>query len=300
MDKLKYMNTFALIARTGSIIRAASLLGISKAAFSKQLIELERSMNTQLFHRTTRRLQLTETGKLFNETLKNVFSAVEEAEAVVSNVHAKPKGTLKIASHRHFGEKYIINHIAEFASLYPDLRLNIDLSDRFPDMEAEGIHVLCGVGHAGPEHLVRKKLMTVRRILCASPDYLSRFGTPKKPEDLKHHRYITHAFRRSDDMLEFINGNDIYVEYAYRVNDSQAMLKCALEGLGFLSIFDYFVEAHLKDGRMIEILKDYRSITQPLYVFYRQYKFLPLKIRVFVDFLCKKVEEGRLSIKNKI
>lgn len=294
MDKLKYMKTFALIAKTGSIVRAATLLGISKAAVSKQLIELEHSVNTQLFHRTTRRLQLTEIGKLFNESLKDVFSAVEEAEAVVGSIQTKPKGTLKIASHRYFGEKYIINNIAEFTSLYPDLRLDIDLSDRFPDMEAEGIHVLCGIGHAGPEHLVRKKLMTTRRVLCATPEYLERFGTPKKPEDLKHHRYITHSFRRSDDVIEFINGRDVYVEYAYRLNDSQAMLSCALAGLGFLSIFDYFVESHLKSGRMIEILKDHRSITQPIYVFYRQYKFLPLKIRVFIDFLCKKVE-GNIS-----
>lgn len=291
------MKTFALIAESGSIIRAADKLGISKAAVSKQLIELESKLNTQLFHRNKRRLMLTDIGKLFNKSLYNVFSSVEEAESVVALVTKKPKGILKIASHRYFGEKYIINHIAEFTTLYPDLRLDIELADRFPNMEAEGFHVLCGVGYEGPDHLVRKRITSARRVLCASPEYLKKYGLPKKPEDLKHHRYLTHSFRSEGDTIAFKNGKDVFVDFTHRFNDSQIMLRCGLEGLGFLSIYDYFVAEHINDGKLIEILKEYRSLMQPIYVFYKQYKFLPVKIRVFIDFLSKKVE---LTNKNLI
>lgn len=300
MDKLKHMKTFALIAQTGSLVSTAYKLGISKAAVSKQLIELEKNLNVQLFHRTTRRLQLTDIGKLYNISLTNVFSAIEEAESVVTHVTKQPKGILKIASHRHFGEKFIIKHIAEFTSLYPDLKLDIELADRFPNMEAEGIHVLCGIGHEGPDHLVRKKIATTRRVLCATPQYLQKYGTPKKPSDLIHHRYITHSFRSQGDVLTFKNGHDIFVDYTYRFNDSQTMLQCGLEGLGFLSIFDYFVSEHLKNGSLIEILKDYREASQPLYIFYRQYKFVPIKIRLFIDFLTKKIEQSKLFSDSKM
>src|SRR5207237_4589330 len=183
MDKLKHMKTFRIVIEEGSIAKAANILGISKAAASKQIIELEKNLNTQLLYRTTRKLILTETGRLFYESLRNVFSAVTEAESVINQTYDKPVGTLRIASHRHFGEKYIINNLKEFKLLYPDLKLDIQLADRFPDMEKENIDVLCGIGHEGPDHLVRKKIATIRHVLCASPDYIAEYGIPKTPDD---------------------------------------------------------------------------------------------------------------------
>jgi DNA-binding transcriptional LysR family regulator len=292
MDKLKYMQTFKMTVIEGSIAQAARTLGISKAAASKQLIELETKLNAQLLTRTGRRVQLTDTGQLFYESIKNIFALVDEAEAIVAHTHEKPIGTLRIASHRHFGEKYIIHHIKEFIDLYPGLKLDIELADRFPDLDKENIDILCGVSHEGPDHLVRRRISMARHILCASPAYLAKHGHPKKLHDLKKLHYITHSFRTPDNILLQKNNKEIHLDVSVRLNDAKAMLMCALEGLGFIKIFEYFVDDHLKNGTLVEMLKDHCGPPQPLYIFYKQQKFLPNKIRLFIDFLFKKVNSS--------
>ena len=206
-----------------------------------------------------------------------MFTAVAEAESIVNQIHEKPVGTLRIASHRHFGEKYIISNIKEFITLYPDLKLDIQLADRFPDMEKEGIDVLCGVGHDGPDHLVRKKIATMRHVLCASPEYIDQYGKPKTPDDLHRHRYITHSFRNPDNVLMFKNNKEVFLDFDIRLNDALSMLNCALSGLGIIKIFNYFVDDHIKSGRLVEILKDYSEPSKSLYIFYQQHKYLPQK-----------------------
>lgn len=289
MDKLKFMKTFMLAAEEGSISLAARKLGISKAAASKQLIDLENTLNTQLLDRTMRQLKLTDTGKSFYEALPNVFSAIADAESTVLHNHCNPVGTLKIASHRYFGERFIINYMKEFTTLYPDLKLDIELGDRFPDIDKENIDILCGIGHEGPDHLVRKKVATTRHVLCATPEFITNYGMPKTPEDLKKLPYITHSFREPDNIIAFKNKQEIRQDCIIRLNDSQAMLKCAMQSLGFIKIYNYFVEDYFKTGKMIELLKDYRMPTRSLYIFYQPKKFLPNKIRVFIDFICEKI-----------
>lgn len=289
MDKLKRMKTFMLAIEEGSIVQAAKRLGITKAAASKQLIELEEQLNAQLLNRTTRILQMTDIGQAYYESLKHVFSAVADAESVVTQTNEKPVGTLRIASHRYFGERFIIKYMKEFFSLYPNLKLDIKLGDRFPDMEKENLDLLCGVSHEGPDHLVRKKIGTIQHILCAAPEFISEFGEPKTPDDLKQLRYITHSFRNPDVLR--LKNKEIYLEFYIRLNDAQAMLNCALQGLGFIHIFNYFVKDHIKSGRLIEILKEYREPPKSLYIFYQQQRFLPNKIRLFIDFLCQKIKE---------
>jgi DNA-binding transcriptional LysR family regulator len=293
MDKLKHMKAFMLAVEEGSIVKAAAQLGITKAAASKQLIDLENNLNTQLLYRTTRMLKLTDIGRLYYESLKNVFTAVADAEAIVAHIHQKPIGTLKISSHRHFGEKYIVSHIKEFMTLYPELKIDLDLADRFPDLEKENIDVLCGVGQDGPDHLVRKKISSVHHVLCASPDYLHKFGIPKIVKDLKKHRYITHSFRCPDNILTFKNNKELYLDFHIRVNDAQTMLQLALQGLGFIKIYNYFVEDYIKCDKLVEILNEHREPSRPIYLFYQQQKFLPTKIRLFIDFICKKINSGK-------
>ncbi|MBV8802286.1 MAG: LysR family transcriptional regulator [Gammaproteobacteria bacterium] len=288
MNKLKRMRTFMLIAEQGSIVRAANSLGITKAAASKQLIDLENYFQKQLFQRTTRELKLTATGHLFYEALKKVFTALKDAEYVIMQNQEKPIGNLRITSHRNFGEKYILNHLKEFITLYPDIKIDLELADRFPDLEKENIDLLCGVSHDGPEHLVRKKLISAHHIFCASPHYLETFGIPIKPKDLLKHRYITHSFRKKEDVFLFPD-RTLKMDYFMRLNDSPSMVKCALQGLGFIKIFNYIAEEYLKSGELIEILKNYREPKKSIYIFYQQHKFMPLKIRVFLDFLYQKI-----------
>jgi len=295
MNKLKRMKTFMLIVEEGSIVLAANILGITKAAASKQLIDLENSLNTQLLSRTTRTHKLTDTGRLFYESLKKVFAALAEAESIVNESYEQPIGTLRITSNRHFGEKYIVNNLKEFISLYPDLKIDLELADRFPDLEKENIDVLCGIEYEGPDHYVRKKIFSAYHILCASPEYLEKFGIPKKPEHLKRHRYITHSSRSTDNLLVFNNNKEVYLDFHLRLNDARIMLECALQGLGIIKIFNYHIEEEINTGKLIEILQPYREPEQSIYIYYQQQKFLQKKTRLFLDFLYKKI-----PTKNKI
>jgi len=137
--------------------------------------------------------------------------------------------------------------------------------------------------------LVRRKIYSAQHILCASPNYLSKFGTPKKPNDLISHRYITHSFRNPDNILIFNNDEEIQMDCYMRINDARAMLKCALQGMGFIKIFGYFAEDAIKDGLLVEILKKYREPPKSIYIFYQPQKFIPPKIRLFLDFLYEKI-----------
>lgn len=296
MNRLKNMKTFMHIVEEGSIVGAARKLGITKAAASKQLIDLENRLNTQLMSRTTRALKLTEIGQLYYEALQKVFHAVNEADLVITHTHEKPVGILRILSHRHFGEKFIVNHIKEFTDLYPNLKIDLELSDRFPDMIKENIDVICSVSHEGTENLVRKKIASAGQVLCASPDYLKQFGVPKTFLDLKRHRYITHSFRDPDNVL-FFNDQELYLDYFIRLNDAQAMLQCALQGVGIIKIYNYFVRKYIKNGQLIEILKKFREPEKSIYFYYQYQKFIQIKIRAFIEFINQKValDDGDLS-----
>jgi len=288
MNQLKQMQAFKLIVEEGSIVGAAALMGITKAAASKQLIELENRLNVQLLTRTTRSHKLTDTGKLFYESIKKVFIALEEVESILDESTLQPSGLLKITSNRHFGEKYIVNNLKEFISLYPDLKIDLELADRFPDLEKENIDILCGIETDGPDHYVRKKIFSAYHIFCASPAYLKRFGCPKKPDDLKNHRYITHA-SRNDNILSFADNREIMLDFHLRFSDARTMLDSALQGLGIIKIFNYHVKEAILEGSLVEILKPYREPEKTIYIYYQHHKFLQKKIRIFLDFLYSKI-----------
>lgn len=290
------MKTFMLIVQEGSIVSAANILRITKAAASKQLIDLESSLNIQLLSRNTRTQKLTDMGKLYYESLKKVFAALTEAESIVDRSYEQPIGTLRITSNRHFGEKYIINNLNEFNLLYPALKIDLELVDRFPDLEKENIDILCGIEYEGPDHYVRKKIFSATHILCASPEYLNRFGTPKKPEDLKRHRYITHSSRSPDNLLQFSNNKEIYLDFYLRLNDARLMVQCALQGIGFIKIFNYHAEEAIRSGKLVEILKPYREPEKAIYIYYKQQKILQKKIRLFLDFLYKKISSKKTRV----
>lgn len=295
MSKLNFMKTFLLTVEKGNMALVAKHLGISKAAVSKQIIELEKNLNTQLLRRTTRALILTEAGQLYYESLRKVFSAIGEAESSISQIHSNPTGRLRIASHRYIGEKYIVNHLHEFIELYPNLVVDLELGDRYPDLENENIDVLCGAEYEVPDHLVCKKIASIQRVLCATPSYLDKFGIPNSPEDLRKHRYITHSCRVPDNLLLFKNDKHIYLDYFLRLNDAQAMLKCGLNGLGIIRIHNYYINEHIKNGSLIEILKQYREPPKSMYIFYQQQKYLQPKIRLFLDFLYRKINDNPIS-----
>lgn len=288
MPDLSLIETFVLTSDLGSLAAVARKLGISPAAISKQLTKLEEELGLQLLMRSTRRVELTEVGTNYCLQCRRILEEVEAAAALVSQVKEIPSGNLKIVSGRHFAISYIVPHMKEFLFRYPKIELNLELAERVPDLNLEAIDVLIGMSISAAGDAIQKRIATTSYSFCASPAYLKQFGIPKKPRDLKDHRYITHSMRKPDNELFFGDKEIIKVAPYIRVNDTQTMLNFALEGLGIVKLHHYIVKEYLEKGSLQELLGSYSDTDTPIYVAYPQRRFISSKVRCFIDFVIEK------------
>ncbi|HEV8052422.1 MAG TPA: LysR family transcriptional regulator [Parachlamydiaceae bacterium] len=290
MPNLSQMETFVLTSELGSLAAAGRKLGISAAAISKQLTRLEEELGLQLLVRSTRRIELTEVGKNYCLQCRRVLEEVEVASALVSQVKSVPQGPLKVVSARYFASAYIVPHMKEFLLKYPEIELNLELAERIPDLNAEGIDVLIGMSISATGDAIQKRIGTTRYLLSASPAYLKKFGVPKKPEDLKKHQYITHSMRQPENELVFDDKEIVTVMPFIKVNDVQTMIDFALDGLGIIKLHHYAVKEQLKHGTLQEVLPAHNQLQIPLYVAYPQRRYISSKVRCFIDFIIEKYD----------
>jgi DNA-binding transcriptional LysR family regulator len=291
MPDFTQMKTFILAAEKRNLAEVGRQLGISSAAVSKQLTKLEEELGIHLLTRSTRKIELTEIGEIYNEQCKRILEEVDASNALISQTKLSPKGLLKIVSARHFGSMYIVPHIAEFLELYPDIELNIELAERIPDLEREGIDVLIGMSISAGPGAIQRRIATTSYKLCASPSYIKKWGTPFKPKDLTEHRYISHSMRKPDNVVIFQN-EKISIKPFLQISDAQAMLNLALEGVGMIYLHDYMVNDSIKRGELIEVLQSYSLKNIPLYVAFPERRYVTSKIRYFIDFIFKKINES--------
>jgi DNA-binding transcriptional LysR family regulator len=292
MPDLSQIKTFVLTSELGSLAAVARKLGISPAAISKQLTRLEEELGLQLLVRSTRRIELTDVGLKYCLQCRRILEEVEAASALVSQVKAVPHGILKIVSSRYFATAYIIPYMKEFLLKYPKIEINLELAERYPDLNLEAIDVVIGMSISAIGDAIQKRIATTSYSFCASPHYLKQFGIPRKPGDLKNHRYITHSMRKPDNELLFHNKEVVTIVPYIRVNDAQTMLNFALDGLGIVKLHHYVVKEHLKQGVLQELLSTYSNSEIPIYVAYPQRRYIPSKIRCFIEFIAEKVTRG--------
>jgi DNA-binding transcriptional LysR family regulator len=284
MTHFSQIATFIAVVEQNSFAGAARLQGVSTAAVSRQVSRLEAELRTQLLHRTTRRVTLTEIGAQYYQQCKKALSELMEAERSISASRSVATGTLSITSSRYFALQYLLPRLPEFMARNPALEIKIELAERFPDLEKENIDLIFGMSVPGSPELIRKRVATTRYVLCASPDYLKKQKAPKVPEDLRRHRYITHSMRQPDNAVNFKNNQKIMVNPVLRINDSQALRECAIQGMGIVHLHDYIVLDALQDGVLIELLKEFQEPRQSVYLYYQQSRYLQPKIRHFIDF----------------
>lgn len=289
MVDLIQIKTFTLVLEKGSLAAAAKEMKISAAAVSKQLTKLESELGIQLLIRSTRHLEVTEMGKAYYEQCLRILKEVEVSEGIASQFTKMPQGTLKVLCTRHFASTYIIPHVKEFLTLYPQIELTLEIGERIPDLVAESIDVLIGMSIPAGDNVVQRKIAVTRYLFCASPTYLKQFGKPKKPQDLLKHRYITHTIRKPDNALVFGNKITVNVKPYIRVNDIETMLALCKNGLGIIKSHEYAVSDLLKKGILIPIFEKYTPEEIPLYVAYPQRRFILRKIRCFIDFIESKI-----------
>jgi DNA-binding transcriptional LysR family regulator len=284
MSKLERIAAFIAVVEQRGFAAAARKEGVSTAAMSKQVTRLESDLNVTLLQRTTRQVTLTEAGSAYYQQAKKTLVALSEIETSLAHSQSEPAGLLRVMSNRYFAMTYLIPRLPAFMARYPKLQVNLELAERFPDLLDESIDIVFGISMAGVPTLIRRQVATARYVLCASTDYLEKYGRPQHPSDLSQHHYIAHSMRKPVNILIFNDKKEVYVEPRLSLNDSRAMCECAIQGMGIVRLHDYMVKDALEDGRLVEVLPEFSEKNQSVYLYYQQNRYLQPKIRRFIDF----------------
>ncbi len=284
MSKFDRIATFLTVIEENGFAAAARRNGVSTAAISRQMAALEKELGTQLILRTTRQISLTEVGKGYYQQCKRTLSELHAAEEAIAASKNEATGVLHIMANRYFAITHLLPKLPEFMQLNPNLHIHFQLAERFPNLEKEGIDILFGVSIEGSSELVRRRVATTRYILCASPNYLKKYGAPKNPMDLSKHHYITHSIRKPDNVVLLKDNKVIHVNPKLWLNDSYAMRECAIHDMGIVNLHDYMVIDAIRDGKLVEVLREYQETEKSVYLYFQQSRYLQPKIRRFIDF----------------
>ena len=284
MDKLRAMETFVRIVDRGSLTAAAESLSTSLPSVVRTLAALEAELGVRLLNRTTRRLSPTDEGREYFERCKRVLADIEETEAALSARRAAPKGRLRITAPVMFGRLRVAPLVAEFILKHPALQIELTLLDRIVDLVEEGIDAGIRIARLPDSTLVAVPVGQTRRVVCASPAYLKRAGTPKTPRDLMQHRCISFSGLAAGNAWSLGGGNaQIEVPSALATNQVDAAIDACLRGVGPGQFLCYQVQALLDVGKLKRVLQSFEPEPVPIQLVYPQARLLSANVRAFVD-----------------
>jgi len=292
MARLEDMETFVRVVEVGSISGAAERLGVAKSVVSRRIAHLEERLGAQLFRRTTRRLNLTDTASSFYDRCLRILADVQEAEDAVSDEHATLRGRLRVAVPLSFGLMHLGPAIEDFTRAHPDVEFDLDFNDRQVDLLTEGFDVAVRIAHLADSSFIARRLATIKVAVCASPDYLERYGTPGTPAELGDYACITYTHDPDPSLwtYESPNGKRVSVRVKSRLlaNNGDFMCEAAIAGQGIALLPTFIVYKAIAQGRLVRILPDYIWPSIDAYAVYPQTRHLSHRVRAFVDFLAER------------
>jgi len=292
MDRLAALEAFARVAETGSFSAAARALNLSKSLISRQVSALEAELGARLISRTTRSLTLTEAGRGYYEQVARILAQMEEADLSVSQLQATPRGKLRVNAPMSFSLLRLAPALPDFLALYPEIDVDLVMNDRRVDLMEEGFDLAIRIGRLTDSSLVARKLSPVQRLIVASPAYLAARGTPHVPADLRRHDCLCYSNADTIDEWRFCepDGRPVTIEVKGRVraNNGDLLRIAALRGLGFVDLPNFLVAGDIESGALVPVLQDYVKQDGGVYAVYPHARYLPPKIRVFIDFLAER------------
>jgi len=302
MDKLSGLRAFVKVVEHGSFSEAARSLRLSRSAVSKYVIELEQELGVQLLNRTTRSASPTENGRVYYERALAILADLEEADLAVTRLQAEPRGLLRINAPMSFGTLHLAPALAEFMEKYPELQIQLTLSDEQIDAVQEGYDVTLRIAELAASSLIARRLIGVERVLCASPAYIQRRGAPEHPRDLKSHECLTYGFLATGNQWK-LTGPDgehaLSVPWRLCANNAQVLSQAALEGHGIALLPTFIAGAALRSGALLPVLRNYRAPDIALYAIYPPTRHLSSKVRLFIDFLVERFGERNWAAEHR-
>ncbi len=282
------MQTFVAVVDAGSFIGAADTLGLSKAAVSRHVNELEARLGIRLLHRTTRRLSLTSEGEVFLGRSRDLLSMLDEAEAEVTSSSLSARGRLRVNVPVTFGIRQLAPLWSMFRALHPQVELEVTLADRMVDLIEEGFDLAIRIGTLSSSSLISRKLTTTRLIMCASPDYLASYGKPALPDELGKHAVIGYSYFASGDEWH-LDGPagpvSARTRPSFHSNNGDTCLAAALAGQGIILQPDFLVGEDIQSGKLVELMPEYSAGELAVYAVYPSRRLVALKVRALVEFL---------------
>jgi DNA-binding transcriptional LysR family regulator len=297
MNRWEGLDEFVAVAECGQFTAAAERLSLSSSQVSRQIARLEERLQTRLFYRSTRRVALTEAGQTFLQHCQRLQDAREEALRAVGDLGSEPKGLLRMTCAVAYGERFIVPLMTDFMVQHPQLRVDIELSNRTLDLLGDGLDLAIRLGRLQDSRLVAVRLAPRQMYLCGAPSYLQRYGRPHSLSELSQHNCLIGSsdlwsFQASDrDVSVRVHGN-------WRCNSGQAVLEATLRGIGLCQLPDYYVLEYLRSGALVSLLDNQQPPDTAVWAIYPQQRHLSPKVRQLVDFLKKGLGQRREYRKN--
>jgi len=288
MNRLDAMSILVAVVDAGSLSAAARRLGMPLATVSRKVADLEAHLNTRLLHRTTRQLVLTEAGASYVAACRRILDDIGEAERTATGEYAAPKGELVVTAPVVFGRLHVVPVVAEFLAQYPQIDVNLMLTDRVVHLMDEHADVAVRIGALPDSALMATRVGTVRRVVCASPAYLAARGVPASPGDLAGHACITFEVLASLRAWVFGSGKaalSVPVHSRLAVNTAEAAIAAAVLGVGFARVLSYQVAEAVREQSLQIVLERFESAPLPISLVHKGQAPLPLKLRAFLDFV---------------
>lgn len=288
MDRIDAMRAFVSVVHEGSFSNAATAMQLSPQLVSKYVSKLEERLDIRLLNRTTRKVSLTEAGTDYFQHAQQILLSIDDMESKLGGLQQNPKGTLRISAPVSFALKHMAQLVTDFQSLYPSVMIDLQLTDRKVDIVEEGFDIALRIGQLKSSSLIAKYVAPIRVILCASPDYLKKHGTPHRPEDLRNHRYLHYSYMErnaKEAIYQWLGTEGGQLSGELSSNNGDLLVNAAIAGAGLALQPTFIASEALSRGELVMVLPDYEPETLGLYAVYAHRKLLPHKIRCFIDFI---------------
>ncbi|WP_296236451.1 LysR family transcriptional regulator [Psychrobacter sp. UBA5136] len=287
------ISEFVYVAEYESFTRAAKELGISTAQVSRQISALEQRLNIKLLYRTTRKVSLTEEGRVFYQHCRGVLDGLGAAEQAVSNLQAKPQGRIKLTAPVTYGEQQLLPLINDFMVQYREIEVTAFLSNQKLDLVEGGYDLAIRIGKLSDSTMMAKKLSRRTNFVCAAPAYLKKYGIPHSLSDLKQHNCLLGTrdyWHFIEDSSNVDTEKNLRVSGSVQYNSGHSLVDAALKGLGIVQLPDYYVQKHLASGALVSVLDNYREPEEGIWAIYPHNRHLSPKIRLLVDYLTERLK----------
>lgn len=291
VDYFSAVKAFIQVVEAGSFVKAAQTMNLPRNTVTRHIQTLENHLRVKLLNRTTRRISLTNDGTAYYERMVRVVDQWLEAESDLASAQARPHGRLRVDMGSTMATMLVLPALPQFQKRYPELQLDIGVSDRPVDLLGDRVDCVIRGGTLNDPSLIARRLGSLKSVTCATPEYLATHGTPLQPSDLEvGHQMVRYFFAGTNQRLpvEFVRGSEritVDAPYFVSVNDSNALLAAALAGMGVLQTLRFMAEPHFQSGALVQLLEDWSLEPNPIYIVYSPNRHLSARVRVFVEWL---------------